>query len=213
MQRQAEFEQFRLFLPDQACQGDGGAHVGQRIVRRFMHQTVSLAQVFQLEAGLAIVALGPFDAFRAQRMRHAHHVEDVPAAAMVFPFARIRIDQVAPEQETRHFIVEADGVVADADGARLGKSRLDGGGEFMFRHAQRQALLRRDAGNQARLRIGQEIIGRLAIQHDGLADFVQFGIGADGSELGRTVAARLGAKGFVVVPKKSCHGWCLLYLL
>ena len=122
---------------------------------------------------------------------------------MVFPFARIRVDQVAPEQETRDFIVETDGVVAYADGARFRKGRFDGGGELVLGHAQLQALLRRDARDQARLWVGQEIICRLAIQHDRLADLVEFGIRADGCELGRAVAARLGAKGFVVVPKES----------
>ena len=203
VQGQAEFEQLRLLLLDQSRQRDGGAHVGQRIVRRFVDEAIGLAQVFQFKAGLAIVALRPLNAFRAQRVRHAHHVEDVPAAAMVLPFARIRIDQVAPEQETRDFIVETDGVVACADGARFRKGRFDGGGELVLGHAQLQTLLRRDARDQARLRVGQEIIGRLAIQHDRFADLVEVGIRADGGELGRAVAARLGAKGFVVVPKKS----------
>jgi hypothetical protein len=64
-------------------------------------------------------------------------------------------------------------------------------------------LLRRDAGDQAGLRVGQEIIGGLAIQHDRIADLVQLGIGADRGELRRAVAARDGAKGFVVVPEKG----------
>jgi len=203
VQGEAEFEQLRLLFLDQAGQGDGGAHVGQRIVRRFVGQAIGLAQMLQPETGLAIVALRPLNAVRAQRVRHAHDVEDVPAAAMVLPFARIRVDQIAPEQETRHFIVEADGVVAHADGARFREGRFDGGGELVLGHAQLQALLRRDARDQARLRVGQEVIGRLAIQHDGLADLVEVGIRADGRELGRAIAARLGAKGFVVVPKES----------
>ncbi len=73
----------------------------------------------------------------------------------------------------------------------------------MLGHAQLQTLLRRDARDQARLRVWQEIIGWLTIQHDRFADLVEFGIRADGGELGRAVATRLGAKGFVVVPKKG----------
>jgi len=48
----------------------------------------------------------------------------------------------------------------------------------------------------------------LAGWHQRLADFVQLGIGADGRELRGPVAARVGAKGFVVVPEKGVgrHG-------
>jgi hypothetical protein len=110
------------------------------------------------------------------------------------PFARIRIDQVAPEHEAGDLVVEADGVVAHADGAGLRKRLLDGGGELVLGHAPFQTLLRRDAGNQAGLRVGQEIIGRLAIQHDRIADLVQLGIGADRGKLRRAVAAVLAPK-------------------
>jgi hypothetical protein len=88
----------------------------------------------------------------------------------------------------------------------LAEGLFDGIGELVLRHAPFQALLRRDAGDQAGLRVGQEIIGRLAIQHDRIADLVQLGVGADRGKLGRAVAARLGAEGFVVVPEKSLCG-------
>ena len=55
--------------------------------------------------------------------RAAQHVEQIPAAAFVLPLARIRVDQVAPEQEARHLVVEADAVVAHADGARATPAR------------------------------------------------------------------------------------------
>lgn len=78
----------------------------------------------------------------------------------------------------------------------------------MFGHAPLEALLRRDAGDQAGLRIGQEIRRRLAVQHDRLADFIQAGVGADGGKLRRAVAPRLHAERLVVVPEESviCHG-------
>ncbi|UUZ52091.1 hypothetical protein LP420_09620 [Massilia sp. B-10] len=75
----------------------------------------------------------------------------------LFCHSRVRIDQVAPEQEARDFIVETDGVVADPDRARLAERRLDRRGKLMFRHAPFEALLGRDAGDQARHRVGQEI--------------------------------------------------------
>ena len=117
---QAEIEQLAAACcADQARQRDGGAHVRQRIVRRLVHQAVGARQVLQLEARAAVLVRRPVDAFGPQRVGHAHHVEQVPAAAVVLPFARIRVDQVAPEQEARDLVVEADRVVADADGAGL----------------------------------------------------------------------------------------------
>ena len=71
----------------------------------------------------AVVVRRPLDALGAQRPGAAHHVEQVPAAAVVLPLARIGVDQVAPEQEARHLVVEADRVVAHADGARAGQLR------------------------------------------------------------------------------------------
>src|SRR6185437_11806152 len=141
-----------------------------------------------------VFMFGPLDALGAQRVSRAHHVEDVPAAAAVLPFARIGVDQVAPEQEARHFVVEAYRVVAHAYGFALRQFALDLRGEFEFRHAALEADLRRDAGDEAGLRIGEEIGGRLAIHHQRLADLVQFGIGADAGKLGRAVAPGLRAE-------------------
>jgi hypothetical protein len=166
----AEVEQLGLLVADEAGQRDGGAHVGQRIVRRFVQQAVGARQVFELEAGLAVFLLRPLDAVGAQRVGEAHHVEQVPAAAVVLPFARIRVDQVAPEQEARDLVVEADGVVAHADGAGLREGLLDVRGELVLGNAALQAHLGRDAGDQAGLGAGQ-VVGRgLAIDHQRLAD-------------------------------------------
>ena len=85
---------------------------------------------------------------------------------------------------------------------------LDGGGKLVFRYAPFQALLWCDAGDQARLRIGQEIRRRLAIQHDRFANFIEPGIGPDRRKLGRAVAPRLGTEGFVIMPKKSLLSHC-----
>jgi hypothetical protein len=58
-------------------------------------------------------------------------------------------------------------------------------------------VIRQDCGAR------QIIVGRLAEQHQRLADLVEVGIGADRGELRRAIAARLGAEGFVVVPEKG----------
>ena len=201
-QGQAEVKKARLALADEAGQGNGGAHVGQGVVRGFMRQAVGGGQVFELEAGQAVFARGPLHAFGAQGVGAAGHVEQIPAAIAVLPFARVRVDKVAPEQMARDFVVKADAVVAHAHGARLGQRGVHAGGKFALRQAALRAKLRGDAGDQAAFRLGQRVCRRAAVQHERLARFVQIGIGADGGELRRPVAARIGPEGFVVVPEK-----------
>ena len=56
-------------LADQARQRDGGAHVGQRVVRRLVQQAVGARQVFQLEAGPAVLAASATRCLRAAAHR------------------------------------------------------------------------------------------------------------------------------------------------
>jgi hypothetical protein len=77
----------------------------------------------------------------------------------------------------------------------------------MLGNAFLQCTLGRDARDQTGLRVGQIVIGRLAVPHHGLADFVELVIRAYARKLRGTVIARLGAKGFVVVPEEGMsHG-------
>ena len=206
MQAERKVEQPGVVLAQQPRQRDGGAHVRQRIVRGLVQQAVGLAQVLELEALRAVVLGGPDHAVRPQRIGQAHHVEQIPPAALVLPFACVGVDQVAPEHEARDLIVEPDGVVAHANGAGLGHLGLDAGRKLALGHAAFPGHLRRDAGDEAGLRIGQVVIGGFAVQHDRLADLVQLGIGADGGKLRRPVAPGVGAKGFVVVPEEGVGG-------
>ena len=207
MQAEGEVEQARLLLADQARQRDRGAHIGQGIVGLLVQQAVGPGEVLELEAGRAVLLARPFDALGPQRVDHAHHVEQVPAPAAVLPLARIGVDEIAPEHEARNLVVEANRVVAHADGAGLGQLGLDAGGELGLGDTALQRHLRRDARDQAGLRIRQIVIRRPAEPHDGLADFVELGVSANARELRRAVIARLGAKGFVVVPEEGMgHG-------
>src|SRR5690606_25855081 len=86
---------------------------------------------------------------------------------------------------------------------RLGEGLLDARREFVLGQPALEAKLWRDAGDQAGLGARQVVRRRLAVDHDRLADFVEFGIGADGCELRGPVAPRLRAEGFVVVPEKG----------
>jgi hypothetical protein len=132
-----------------------------------------------------------------------HDVQQVPAPAVLLPFAAVGVDQVAPEQVARHLVVEAQGVVAHADGGRPRQVALDGGGEGVLGQAVLGAVLRQDAGEQAALGVRQAVQRRPAVQHHRLADLVQFGVGAQAGELRRRVAARVGAERLVVVPEEA----------
>ena len=94
---QARLQQARLVLANQPGQCNRGAHIRQGIVGLLMQQTIGAGQVFELEAGRAIFFFRPHNAVRAQRIHHAHNVEQVPAPTAVLPFAGIGLDQVAPE--------------------------------------------------------------------------------------------------------------------
>ena len=170
---------------------------------RSVRQAIGGGQMFEFEAGLAIGMRWPLNAIRAQRVGHAHHVQQVPPAAFVLPLARVRVSQVAPQQKTRYLVIESNAVVTHADGAGLGKRSLNLRRKGVFGHPVFKAMLRGDAGEQAGLRVGEVVRRRLAIQHQRRADLVEFGIGANSRELGRTVAPRIDAKGFVVVPEKG----------
>ena len=149
----------------------------------------------------------PLDAVGPQRPGAAHGVEQVPAAAFVLPFAGVGVDQVAPEQEARDLVVEAQAVVAATDRARARKLGLDGVGEVAFGDATLLAQLRRDPGDQARLGYRQHVGRRPAIQRQRRFDLVQVGIGSHPGKLRRAVTARHDAEGLVVMPVETerCH--------
>ena len=206
VQRQGKVKQLGVVLADQPRQRNGGAHVRQRIVRSLVQQAVGFGQMLQLEAGRAVFLFGPGNAVRPQRIGHAHHVQQIPPAALVLPLARVGVDEVAPEHEARDLVIKPDGVVAHANGARLRKFGLDAIGKIVLGHALFQTQLRRDAGDEARLRVWQIVVGRLTVKHQRIADFVQCGVGADGRKLRRPVAPGVGTEGFVVVPEKGVGG-------
>ena len=104
------------------------------------------------------------------------------------------------------FVVEADGVVAHADGAVAAQLGQDGVGEAVLRQPLGQAGLRHDAGEQAGFGIRQIVGSRLAVDHHRIAHLVQVEVGADAGKLGRPVQARVAAEGFVVVPEEGVCG-------
>ena len=153
-QAQCKFKQLGLVLPDQARQGNGGAHVAQRIVGAFVQQAVGTGQIFELEGDAAVFLAWPLDTVRAQRIDHAHHVQQIPAATFVLPLAGIRINEVAPEQKARDFVIKTDGVVTHTHRARLAESSLERACKLVFRYALLQTLLGSNARQQAGLGAG-----------------------------------------------------------
>ena len=202
-QLQAEVPQPGLARLHQPGQGDGGAHVRQRVMRRLVRQAVGSGQVLELETGLAVWVTRPFQAFRPQRVGAAHGVHQVPAAAAVLPLAGIGFDQVAPEQKARDLVVETDAVVAHTHGAGPGQLALDLRGEGVLRDPTRLAQLRRDAGDQAAFGVGQSVQRGLAVQRDRGLDLVELSIRTHPGKLRRRIPAGDLAEGLVVVPEEA----------
>ncbi|SVJ66358.1 Uncharacterised protein [Klebsiella pneumoniae] len=201
--------QARLALTDQAGQGNGGADIGKRVVGLAMLQAVRRGEHFQLQRQPA-VQLRPLDALRAQGIGGTDHVDQVPAAIAALPLAGVGIEEVAVQAVARHFVVEAQGVVAGHAGRRLRQLGVYPGHEVGLGQPPLGQPLGSDAGDQASHRVGQDIVAGTAIQVHRLADLVQRLVRADPGDLQRPVAARVDAGGFVVVPKNTrVHGHSL----
>ncbi|MNP06869.1 hypothetical protein D3C76_988700 [compost metagenome] len=197
-----EVVELRLALADQPRQGDGRAHVGQRVVGLAMLDAVGRGEAFQLQRHL-VVLLRPDDAFRAQGVGGAHQVDQVPAAVAALPFAGVGVEEVAVEAVARHLVVEAQGVVAGHAGAGARQFGVQAGHEFRLAKSALGEQPRPDAGDQAGQRMRQDVVARLAIEVERLADLVERLVGADAGDLQRPVAARIDAGGFVVVPEDA----------
>ena len=200
----------RLTLAQQAGQANGRRDVGQRVVGLAVVDAVGLGEQFQAQADAAVL-LRPDDAFRAQRIGGAHQVDQIPAAVAALPFAGIGVEEVAVQPVAGEFVVEAQRVVAGAAGARARQLCMQAGDEVGLVQTLLAQGARVDAGDQAGGRVGQDIVGRAAVQVDGVADDIQRFIRAQAGDLQRAIATRIGPGGFVVVPEDARgHGGLLL---
>ena len=186
-----------------AGQADQRAHVAQRLVGVAFAHVVGGGQVLELEAGRAVLAQRPCQAFGAQGLGQAQHVQQVPARIAVAPFALVGVVEVAVKAEAHELVVEADRVVAHRAGLRL--HELLGQPRHKRRLGQPVGLglLRRDAGDHRRPGRGQQVAGRLAEQADRLADRIEIQVGADRRELGDARAPRVAPEGLEVVPEEA----------
>ena len=196
-----------LFVPDAAKTPAEDVEAAARELRECAGEVVSQAE-FTLAASERELfeAQLLFDAGRTQGVEGPYHVDQVPAGVTVLPLPGIGVEQVAVEEVATHLVIEAQAVVAQGTGARLAHQRLDAAGELGLGQAAAAGLLGRDAGDQAGLGVGQEVIGRLAEPLHRRADLVELGIGAEGRELRGAIAARIGTEGLVVVPQEGQRG-------
>ncbi len=199
-----------LTLANQPCQADGGAHIGERIVRLQMLQTIGHAEPLQLERD-ATILLRPHQPFGAQRIGRAHQIDQVPAAVAALPFARIGIMEVAVQAVARYLIIEAQGVVAGAASARQRQLLMQQMDELGFAQPLAGERLGCDPGHQASGRMRQDVVTETAVDVQGLANLFQRLVGADAGDLQRPIAARGDASGFEVIPEDAGrHGRFLL---
>ena len=180
-----------------------------------MQQAVGARQIFQLEArtrSLRVVGLAfimpsrPDNTVWPQRIGHTHHVKQVPASTVVLPLACIRVNQIAPEQKTRDLVVESDAVVAHAYGSRLRQLGFNLRREGVLGQSPLTADLGRDTCDETRSRIGQEVVGRLAIHHHRFTNFVQLSIRTNAGKLAGPITTWIHAEGFVVMPEEGVYG-------
>ncbi len=134
---------------------------------------------------------------------HNRKRKQVPAPTAVLPFAGIRVHQIAPQHKARDFIVKTNGVVAHANVVVLRNSSFNLRCKLSFRNATLKTDLRRDASDQARLRVGQIIKRRLTEQYQRITHFVQVGVGTNCGKLRGPIAPQIGPEGFVIVPEEG----------
>ena len=112
-------------------------------------------------------------------------------------------EQVAVEGEAQEFVVEAEGVVADADGARLIHPLVDTGDGFELAEPRTEGR-RSPAVGQHGLGGGDHVRSEPDVQ-DMALDFGEGHVRADGGELKDLIEARIEARGFDVVEQETVH--------
>lgn len=174
-------------------------------------EAIGGGEAFELEAGLALVVIHPVDPFGTQGVAGPHQIQQIPAGVALLPAISVWVHQVAVQGVAGYLVVEAQVVVAQDAGLRHREFPVNGLDEGGLAHPKLVHLLRRDAGDETGLGLGQVIWCQLAVDHQGLADDVELGIGADAGKLRRSIATRMNTKGFVVVEVEAGLGVAVLH--
>ena len=191
-----------LPLAQALSQRNRGLDIGARIVRVAVGYAVGGAEILQAKTGQAVFAARPLKALRAQGVGGAQGVDDIPARAPGAELTRVGIAQIAIQGKAGQRVVETQGVVTQAAGARPGQFGFDGGDKFGLTNAPGLGLLRGEASHQAGLGMGEVVARRAHEQAQGRPEGVQIEVGALTGKLQRAIVAGVGAPGFVVVPVK-----------
>ncbi|MNM96172.1 hypothetical protein D3C81_1086400 [compost metagenome] len=171
-----------------------------------MVDAVGGSQQLQAQTG-ATVLLRPDNPVRAQGIGSADDVDQIPAAVAALPLAGVRIKEVAIEAVPGDLIVETQAVVTSTTSTWARQFGMHPGHEFGFAQTLAGQLLRGNAGDQAGLGVGQDVVAGLAIEVDRRLDLVEVKVGAHPGDLQGPVVARVDAGGFVVVPENAgAHG-------
>ncbi|MNZ83124.1 hypothetical protein D3C78_1018440 [compost metagenome] len=118
------------------------------------------------------------------------------------PAPGIRIVEIAVQDVARHFIIEANIVIAHYAGIRHGKKCVNTAGKFRFVYAFLARFLRGNTCDYHSTRLRQVIIGRLTVKNLRLANDREISVSADRRKLRWPVQRGASAKGFVIVEEK-----------
>ena len=200
---QGPVEQPRLPGANETGHIDRRHHIGERLVGLPVSpDSILCRKVLKTKRGLSVLSHRPRDAIRAQRIRSAEQVDEVPARIAVAPVPCIRIEQIPVEQEAGMLVVEPDRIVPHRAGAGPHKLPVNPVGEFRFGKAMLFEVRRREAMHQRGFGLRQSVRGGAAVAHDRLARDMQVPVGSHARELHRAIPPRLVAGRFVVVPEK-----------
>ena len=200
---QGPVEQPRLSGANETGHIDRRHHIGERLVGLPVPaDSILCRKVLKTKRGLPVLPHRPLDSFRAQRIRGAEQVDEVPARIAVAPVPCIRIEQIPVEQEAGMLVVEPDRIVPHRAGAGPRKLPMNPVGEFRFGKAMLFEVRRRDAMHQRGFGLRQLVRSGATVAHDRLANDMQVLIGPHARELHRAIPPRLVAGCLVIVPEK-----------
>ncbi len=107
-----KIEELRLFVVNEFRDGDQSADIREGVVGMFVGNIILFCDEFEAVSRTAFRRDRPVDSLGAEGASETNDVEEIPAAAAVFPLPFVGVVEVAPEGVTNELVIEADGIVA-----------------------------------------------------------------------------------------------------